>query len=146
MALIPYDPFSEINQFRRNMNRVFSESFPHFFENFETMNTPRLDIRETANEVIVTCDLPGLEKKEDVDIHLDRNVLTISGTIQRSKEVKEEEMHRRERFVGRFHRAVALPANVKEEEVSATYKNGVLEIRIPKQTENNKKKIDIQFH
>lgn len=55
-------------------------------------------------------------------------------------------MHRRERFVGRFHRAVALPANVKEEEVSATYKNGVLEIRIPKQTENNKKKIDIQFH
>ncbi|BBU40596.1 MAG: Hsp20/alpha crystallin family protein [Bacillaceae bacterium] len=146
MALIPYDPFSEINQFRRNMNRVFSESFPHFFENFETMNTPRLDIHETANEVIVTCDLPGLEKKEDVDIHLDRNVLTISGTIQRSKEVKEEEMHRRERFVGRFHRAVALPANVKEEEVSATYKNGVLEIRIPKQTENNKKKIDIQFH
>lgn len=90
--------------------------------------------------------MPGLEKKEDVDIHLDRNVLTISGTIQRSKEVKEEEMHRRERFVGRFHRAVALPANVKEEEVSATYKNGVLEIRIPKQIENSKKKIDIQFH
>lgn len=42
MALIPYDPFSEINQFRRNMNRVFSEGFPHFFENFETMNTPGL--------------------------------------------------------------------------------------------------------
>lgn len=146
MALIPYDPFQELQHFRRNINRMFSDNFSHFFENFGQMDMPRIDVQETDHEVIVRCDLPGLEKKEDVDINLDRNILTISGTIQRNEEIKEEQLHRQERFVGRFHRTVTLPANVKEDEVKATYRNGVLEVRIAKETATNKKKIDVQFH
>lgn len=146
MALIPYDPFQELQHFRRNINRMFSDNFSHFFENFGQMDMPRIDVQEMDHEVIVRCDLPGLEKKEDVDINLDRNILTISGTIQRNEEIKEEQLHRQERFVGRFHRTVTLPANVKEDEVKATYRNGVLEVRIAKETATNKKKIDVQFH
>lgn len=55
-------------------------------------------------------------------------------------------MHRKERFVGRFHRSVTLPSRVASENVKATYKNGVLEIRIPKLQADTKKKIDVEFH
>ncbi|MDQ0162950.1 Hsp20/alpha crystallin family protein [Bacillus alveayuensis] len=146
MALIPYEPFRQLDHFRREMNRMFTEGFPQLMDHFERATIPRMDVHETDQEVIVTCDLPGLEKKEDVQIDLDQNVLSISGTIHRKNEIKEEQMHQMERFTGRFHRSITLPANVKEDEVRATYKNGVLEIHIPKQSESTKRKIDVQFH
>lgn len=77
---------------------------------------------------------------------MDNNTLQISGTIHQSKEMKEENIHRKERFTGRFHRSVTLPGSVSHEGVSASYKNGVLEVKIPKLVERNKKKIDVQFH
>lgn len=146
MALIPYEPFRQLDHFRREMNRVFSEGFPNLFDSFDPHNTPRVDVHENDREVIVTCDLPGLHSKEDVDIHIEHNMLTIRGTIQRQKELKEEHAHRVERFSGTFHRTITLPTRVNEDEVRATYKNGILEIRIPKQEETNRKKIDVEFH
>lgn len=73
-------------------------------------------------------------------------MLHISGTINRSSEVKEENMHRKERFTGRFHRAVALPAPVSREGIRASYRNGVLEVRMPKDKPDEKKRIDVEFH
>ncbi|MED1943027.1 Hsp20/alpha crystallin family protein, partial [Cytobacillus firmus] len=64
----------------------------------------------------------------------------------RTNEIKEENLHRRERYTGSFQRAITLPTPVSEEGIKASYKNGVLEVIMPKQTQTNKKKIDVDFH
>ncbi|MFY0542527.1 Hsp20/alpha crystallin family protein [Brevibacillus sp. H7] len=146
MALIPYEPFRVLENMRKDLDRFFETGLPslrHFDNRF---GMPSIDIHETDTEVIATCDIPGLEKKEDVHIEVDNNILTISGSVNRTTEIKNEQMHRQERFVGRFQRSVALPARVSEEGVKATYKNGVLEIRLPKTEPNTKKRIDVEFH
>lgn len=147
MSLVPYEPFRHLENMRRDLDRFFATDLPTFRTGFsQNFGTPSIDIHETATEVIATCDIPGLERKEDVDIDVDNNMLTISGTIHKMNEVKEEHMHRQERFVGRFQRAVALPSRVNCEGVRATYKNGVLEIHMPKLQADTKKKIDVEFH
>lgn len=146
MALIPYEPFRFLENMRKDLDRFFETGVPSIGNFDNRFGIPRVDIHETDTEVVATCDIPGLEKKEDVHIDIDNNVLTISGSVNRTNEVKNEQMHRQERFVGRFQRAVTLPASVSEEGVKASYKNGVLEIRLPKLQTNNKKRIDVDFH
>ncbi|MBB6283141.1 MULTISPECIES: Hsp20/alpha crystallin family protein [Geobacillus] len=147
MALIPYDPFRHLESIRRDMNRFFTSDFPSLFAHMDEQHwMPRIDMHETANEYVVSCDLPGLERKEDVHIDVQNNMLTISGTIQRHHDVKEEQMHRRERFFGRFQRSITLPADAATETIRATYKNGVLDIHIPKTATGTKKRVDIEFH
>lgn len=146
MAMVPYEPFRQLADIRRNFEHLFSE-FPFSYEHENgSLGNIRVDVHETANEVVATCDIPGLEKKEDVSIDIENNMLTISGSINRANEIKQENMHRKERFEGRFHRSISLPTSVSHEGVSATYKNGVLEVRMPKLVQDNKKKIDVEFH
>ncbi|KKB24228.1 Hsp20/alpha crystallin family protein, partial [Staphylococcus carnosus] len=106
----------------------------------------KVEVYETENEVVATCDIPGLEKSEDVNIDIENNVLTISGSMNKTNETKEKNMYRKERYTGSFQRVITLPSPVTIEGVSATYKNGVLEVKMPKTTPNNKKKIDVDFH
>jgi len=146
MALIPYEPFRHLENMRRELDRVFSTDFPFFRNGFDRFGNISIDVYETDNEVVATCEIPGLEKKEDVQIDIDRNILTISGSINRGYDVKEEQFHRQERFFGRFQRSVTLPYNVSTEGVTATYKNGVLEVRMPKLPGEARKRIDVQFH
>jgi HSP20 family protein len=145
MALIPFDPFRNMEGWKRDFDRMFND-FPAFVRGEQQFGAHRVDVHETDTEVIATCDLPGLEKKEDVHLDVSGNALTISGTIHRSHEVKEEQMHQRERYVGRFQRSIGLPAPVQEEGIRASYKNGVLEVRMPKLQPPPKKNIDIEFH
>lgn len=149
MALVPYEPFRHLDSLRREWDRIFTQDFPLFPSGGASqwgMGRLDIDVYETADEVVATCDIPGLEKKEDVNIDIDRDRLTISGTLNRSGEVKEESMHRKERFIGRFQRSISLPAPVSSEGIAATYKNGVLDIRMPKLQGDTKKRIDVQFH
>jgi HSP20 family protein len=145
MALLPYDSFRQLSNMRREFDRIFSD-FPISFENEQVLGSIRVDVHETANEVVATCDIPGLEKKEDVDIDIENNRLSISGSINRTNEIKEENMFRKERFAGRFSRMITLPSPVSHEGVKATYKNGVLEIKMPKVVKDTKKKVDVDFH
>ncbi|MDG4657946.1 Hsp20/alpha crystallin family protein [Ectobacillus antri] len=145
MALLPYDSFRQLSNMRREFDRIFSD-FPISFENEQVLGSIRVDVHETANEVVATCDIPGLEKKEDVDIDIENNRLSISGSINRTNEIKEENMFRKERFAGRFSRMITLPSPVSHEGVKATYKNGVLEIKMPKIVKDTKKKVDVDFH
>ncbi|MCY7780423.1 Hsp20/alpha crystallin family protein [Bacillus haynesii] len=145
MPLVPYEPFKHLNTIRREFDRVFAD-FPANFGGEHGFGDIRVDVHEAGNEIVASCDLPGLESKEDVHIEVENNMLHISGTINRSSEVKEENMHRKERFTGRFHRSVALPAPVSHEGIKASYKNGVLEVRMPKDKPDDKKRIDVEFH
>lgn len=146
MSLIPYEPFRHLDDFRRELDRFFAPDFSNFRSSLNrSFGNPSVDVYETENEVVAACDLPGLEKKEDVSIDIENNILSISGSINRVNEIKEERMHRQERFTGRFQRSVSLPSRVSSDGVTATYKNGVLEIRMPKLQGDSKKRIDVQF-
>jgi HSP20 family protein len=147
MALIPYEPFRHLENIRREFDHFLDNDIPAIKTTIsERFGGPRIDLYETGKEVVVSFELPGLEKKEDVNIEIDNNVLTISGTINRMSETEEERIHRQERFFGRFQKSVSLPANVSPEGVKATYKNGVLDVRLPKKESENRRKIDIEFH
>lgn len=144
------DPFYA---FRREMDQVFDNFFgrgfgltpfgSNFMEGFGEFN-PRLDVTETDQEVKITAELPGLEEK-DIDVSLSHDTLTISGEKKNEKEDKSENYYRLERSYGSFQRAIALPAEVDGDKVKATFKNGVLQITLPKlQTGDSvRKKIQI---
>lgn len=147
MSLIPFNPMRNIDNIRREINRLYSLPFSFFEEEFgPNITVPFMDVYETDKEVIVSCDLPGLQRKEDVHIDIENNMLTISGNINREQHViQEDRMHRKERFSGYFRRSVSLPANVSQENIRAIYKNGVLNIYMPKVKSEEKRKVDIQF-
>ncbi|MGN7470472.1 Hsp20/alpha crystallin family protein [Brevibacillus sp. SAFN-007a] len=146
MSLVPYEPFRLLENMRKDLDRFFEAGIPAIGNVGNRFGMPRIDLHETETEMIATCDIPGLEKKEDVHIDVDQNILTISGSINRTHETKQEQIHKQERFVGRFQRSVTLPTRVAEEGIKASYKNGVLEIRLPKVQPNTKKRIDVDFH
>jgi HSP20 family protein len=141
MALVPHEPFRHLSNIRKEFDRLLSD-LPSAFES----SGIRVDVHETENEVVAICDIPGVEKKEDIDIDIiDNTVLSISGSINRANEVKEENMHRRERYFGRFQRSITLPNPVEHEGIKASYRNGVLEVKMPKIVKD-KKRIDIDFN
>ncbi|MBO8138479.1 MAG: Hsp20/alpha crystallin family protein [Desulfotomaculum sp.] len=143
MALIPYDNFPRLDNLRRELDRFISE-FPRHMT--QELMGPRIDVYETENEVVASCEIPGIEKREDINVYIDDDVLTISGTINRVQEVKEEQVHRRERYQGHFRRSIKLPAQVQEEGARASYKNGVLEVRMTKLQPEKRRGIDVEFH
>lgn len=145
MALIPYDPLRRLENMRRDLDHFF-QGFPTLWEQESGFNGIRTDLYETETEVVAKCDIPGLEKKDDLRIEIQNNMLTISGSINKTEEMKEKNMVRTERFQGNFRRSISLPTPVAEEGIKATYKNGVLEVRMPKLQENNIRQIDVDFH
>jgi HSP20 family protein len=96
-----------------------------------SIETPALDVYEEKDDLIVKAEIPGLTKDE-IDITLDGNTLTIKGEKKKEEEVKEEDYYRCERSFGSFLRSIELPLDLKSDKVNATFKNGVLEIRLPK--------------
>ncbi len=106
---------------------------------------PSVNTREASDAYYIEIDLPGV-KKEDVDVSVDKNVLTISGKRESSEEVKEDDYYRVESAYGKFSRSFTLPENVDVEKIQASSEDGVLEIAIPKQEviKDSTKKIKIQ--
>lgn len=103
-----------------------------------------VDVYETGEEVIVKAEVPGI-KKEDLEINLQDNVLTIRGQTKQEEEVKEEGYYRKELRTGSFYRAVTLPAEVKQDGITASCENGVCTIKAPKAKEERiGKKIEVQ--
>lgn len=108
---------------------------------------PLVDLYETIEEVVVSFEVPGLQKKDDVHIHVSGRHLTINGIIQRaSEDTQDNRYHRTERYFGNFYRMVDLPHKVVEESAKASYRNGVLEIRMKKANAEQGKKIEVDFH
>jgi HSP20 family protein len=93
--------------------------------------TPSVDVYERDNTLVVKAEVPGL-KKEDIEVALDQGDLVIRGERKAESEVKEENYYRIERNYGSFYRRIPLPFEVQADQVSASYNDGVLEVRIPK--------------
>lgn len=135
----------------RFMDDMWRRPFPSLFGRDRwlpirpsSIRMPSLDVYEEKDSVVVKAELPGL-KKEDVEVNLVGANLTIKGEKKEDKEVKEDDYYRRERSYGSFLRTVALPCEVKSEEIKASFKDGVLEVRMPKTEEAKKKSIAVKI-
>jgi HSP20 family protein len=104
---------------------------------------PEVDVSETAKQVVVKAELPGLDPKE-IDVSVRADILTLRGERKQEKEEQGENFHRVERSYGSFARSIRLPAEVDSGKVNATYKDGVLKITMPKTKEAANKKIEIK--
>jgi HSP20 family protein len=93
--------------------------------------SPAVDVYEDEKKVVLKADLPDMDEK-DIDIHVEDGYLTLKGERKYEKETKEENFHRVERRFGTFSRSFALPENVDQEKIDASYKKGVLEVTLPK--------------
>jgi HSP20 family protein len=110
----------------------------------EDVFSPAIDLYETENEYVVEAELPGL-KQEEINVHVEDDVLTISGERKRERQIRKENLYRAERFYGKFERSISLPKDADKENIKASYKDGVLKITIPKKEETKPKKIDIKI-
>ncbi|EPR35667.1 heat shock protein Hsp20 [Alkalidesulfovibrio alkalitolerans DSM 16529] len=113
------------------------------FPAFRGMGYPAVNVAEDDKRVTVTAELPGVDPKE-IEVTLERGVLTIRGEKKFEDEEKKDNYHRIERSYGSFSRSVSLPRPVKEDEVKASYKDGVLTIEMPLAEEAKARKIAIQ--
>src|SRR4030043_1019466 len=133
-------PFREFERMRRDMDRFWDS----FLEGGSRKRTeeggewlPSLDVAETKNELVVKAEVPGMDPK-NIDISLSEGVLTIKGEKKEEKEEKEADYHFVERSYGSFTRLVQLPKEVKSDKISASYKNGILKVTLPKSEEAKK--------
>ena len=106
--------------------------------------TPTVDIEESDNFYLIRADVPGVDKK-DINVHMDKGVLSITGEKHEEKETgKGTKRHRTERYSGSFARRFTLPGSIKADKIDASYKDGVLSLMIPKAEEAKPKSIDIK--
>ena len=110
---------------------------------FKTFKTPTIDVYEKDNKVIVKAGLPGIDKK-NINLHLDRDILTISGETKREKEEKKKGYYYSERSFGKIQRSIRLPKGLKQQEIKAYHKDGVLTVEIPRAKEFEQEGRDIE--
>ena len=133
------------------LNRPERDFFDRFFADFalpsiafeDTEWMPAFDMSETDKELIVKGEVPGMDKK-DINITVSDGMLTIRGEKKHEKKEENEQYHRVERRYGAFSRTIRLPHEVEADKVDATYKEGVLSIRLPKSEAVEPKKIEIK--
>jgi HSP20 family protein len=147
MAIVRWwDPLRDLSSIQEKMNQLFEDTLSRTRGREEGLGTgmwtPAVDIFETAESVVVKAELPGLTR-EQVGIEVKDGVLTLKGERKVEKEVKEENYHRIERAYGTFQRSFSLPASVDQEKISATLKDGVLEVTLPKKEQAKPKQITV---
>ena len=141
LARIHSEPWNLVNQWRRDFERVFDGL--EYGGQTDTGWSPAVDIKEEDDAYVLQADLPGV-KPEEIDVRMENGVLTITG--KRSSETKEERKNysRIERVTGSFYRRFTLPDTADSEKISANSKDGVLEVRIPKQDKVQPRRINVQ--
>ncbi|HMK46857.1 MAG TPA: Hsp20/alpha crystallin family protein [Methanocella sp.] len=143
-----HDPFDEFRRMQYRMNRMFDE-LPELFEEpelpaqQETTHVPYVDVIDRDGDIVVTADLPGVDKG-DIRLNVRGNMLEITAEKKTGCEQKEEGYLRRERGFSRFYRAIRLPVAVDETKARANFNNGVLEITLPKTEKSRSTSIQIK--
>lgn len=145
-SLTRWNPFQEMmtltNQFDRLFENAFTVRQPWFAAQQRIWGLD-LDVRETGDGYVVKASVPGFDP-EQIDVTLDRNVLTIKGQLDREELEEDEIYHLRERRYGQFSRSITLPGDVIAEEVQANIDLGVLTVYIPKHESSKPKRIPVQ--
>jgi HSP20 family protein len=150
MALIRFRPLAQdlsrdLTDIQTQMNRLFDNFVgqPTSSGPAERVWAPAADMYETKNEVVITAELPGLSEK-DIHLSITGDLLTIQGERQWTGDVQDASHYRRERWFGKFERTFSLPMPVESGQIKATYRDGVLTVKLPKVEEIKPKEIKIE--
>lgn len=151
-AVAPWRPFADLPRWERDMDRMMEDFFGRRFRPwperwFRTegleLSAPAVDVFEEKDDIVVKAEMPGMDK-DNIEVNLSDHTLTIKGEKKKEEEVKEENYYRMERSYGSFLRTVELPKEVHADKVKATFKNGVLEIRMPKTEQAKAKEVKVK--
>lgn len=137
MAIVRWDPFGETMRMQRDMDRIFARLGERERGGEGIAWMPKIDVKRSGDDVTVRAELPGL-RPEDVDIELRDNVLTISGERTSEEQKDDEGWLIRETSYGSFERSLTIPDNVDPAAITATFMDGVLEVRVPRAFEQSK--------
>jgi HSP20 family protein len=148
MNIVRFDPFREVAALQDRMNRVFGDLGRRFDDDVTARGAwvPPVDIYENdQHELVLKAELPDL-KREDIDIRVENNALTLCGQKKAEQEVNEDRYHRIERTFGHFSRTFSLPPTVDTGRIAAEYKNGVLTVTLPRREDARPKQIQVQIN
>jgi HSP20 family protein len=135
-----FDPFAELSRLQDEMSRVAHATRE---DRREFQFQPVVDIFEAKDAIVVKAELPGV-KADDVNIHVEKNLLTISGERRLENEENRDGYHRIESTYGTFSRSFSLPNHVNSEAIDANLENGILTLRMPKRAEAQPRKIQVK--
>ena len=148
MQLVRWEPFEGLNRLQSQINNLFADSFDRSWEKPTSSAGvwyPPVDILESKDSYLVRAELPGM-KKEDFNLEVKDGTLTLSGERKSEAPGNGVEYRSVERVTGKFVRSFSLPQTVKHEGIQATYRDGVLEIRVPKAEEAKPRQIPINLN
>ena len=148
MAIDKWSPLKELEDMRRDMDRLFDEFTKparrrRIWPKSEGLVIPSIDLYDRKTDIVVKIELPGV-RSEDIDLTITKDTLTLKGEIKKDDDVQEEDYFVSERMIGSFSRTIALPFEVESEKAQAAMNNGLLEIVIPKREEARPKEIKIE--
>lgn len=147
----PWRPFSELSRVERDMEHLFGNFFRRPFlgltwpEQFREVGfrEPAIEVYEEKDDVVIKAEIPGM-KKEELDINISGTILTIKGEKKQEEEVKKKGYYYSERSYGSFLRTIDLPKEVQTDKARAHFKDGVLEVRLPKTEEAKRKEVKVK--
>jgi HSP20 family protein len=133
-----WDPFADLNRVQREFEKSFFQG-----RNRPADFAPMVDVHEDEDALVLRADLPGVNR-EDIEIQVDANVLTLKGERKLEQENDRRRYHRVERSYGSFVRQWQIPTNIDASKVDASFENGILTLKLPKKEEQKPRKIEIR--
>ncbi len=151
MSILRWDPIRELRGMRRAIERLLDEVLEDFGTEVELPERrreqevwrPAVELYETDTEVVARAALPGVDPKS-IDVQVDDRSLTLAAERREETEERGRNYHRRELRYGRFERTLTLPTEVKPDQAKATYRDGVLEVRVPKAQAAQARKVKVE--
>ena len=147
MTLVKWDPFGDVEELQNRINRMFEDSFGRARDPENEMSScawrPPVDIYETEDGIVLAAELPGVGK-ENISVEIKENILTLKGERTANRNMQDKNIYRQERCFGTFQRSFTLQHNIQPKLIKATFKDGVLEIEIPKPEAKSPKQITVK--
>ncbi len=150
MAIIRWSPLRELEEMRRNLDKLFGEygepvARPHLISKGAPASlVPSIDIFERKGEIVIRTDLPGIEK-DHIDLSITKDTLTLKAEPKKEEEIRSEDYYVQERSHGTYMRTVQLPQDIDSAKAQASFKNGVLEMIFPKKEEAKAAEIKVDI-
>jgi HSP20 family protein len=144
MALIRWQPFQEIESLQQEMNRLFDSLTTTNGERFSKAFVPAAEMHETPDAIHLKLEVPGMEAK-DIDVRVSAEAVSISGERKEETQTEDKGMKRTEFRYGKFQRVIPLPARVQNTDVQAEYKDGILNLTLPKAEEEKNKVVKVNI-
>ncbi len=143
MQLVRWDPLRELVAMSNRLNSTFNDPYTPRAEDSFGAWAPPVEIFEKQDHLVIRAEIPGVQAK-DMDVRIENGVLTLQGERKQETEIREETAYRMERVYGTFTRSFSLPTTVDASKVTATCKDGVLEVTVPKAESAKPKKVEIK--